>query len=122
MEENLVDFTLTEEELQAVEELVEEWFQHNDRATQLRETIASMERVLAMRIRLQPAAKRRGVGRHESQKAKRTGKVQTRQPFRKQKTHHRRRRRIERTARECTVSRQGACADDAMASISCGLP
>ncbi|EKF32213.1 hypothetical protein MOQ_003938 [Trypanosoma cruzi marinkellei] len=56
MEENPVDFTLTDEELHAVEELVEEWFQQNDRATQLRETIASMERVLAMRIRLQPAA------------------------------------------------------------------
>ncbi|RNF12523.1 protein dpy-30 [Trypanosoma rangeli] len=56
MEEHPVDFALTEEEHHAVEELVEEWFQQNDRATQLREVIASMERVLAMKVRVQPSA------------------------------------------------------------------
>ncbi|RNF18551.1 protein dpy-30 [Trypanosoma conorhini] len=56
MEEDPVGFALTEEEHHAVEELVEEWFQQNDRATQLREVIASMERVLAMKVRVQPTA------------------------------------------------------------------
>ncbi|PWU90994.1 hypothetical protein C4B63_46g54 [Trypanosoma cruzi] len=74
MEENLVDFTLTEEELHAVEEIVEEWFQQNDRATQLRETIASMERVLAMRIRLQPAANAEASGATNPKKRKELAK------------------------------------------------
>nr|CCC52877.1 conserved hypothetical protein, fragment [Trypanosoma vivax Y486] len=48
-----VDFTLTDEELHEVEGLVEEWYQRNERAAQLRETLAAMERVLAMRMRVQ---------------------------------------------------------------------
>nr|CCC94944.1 conserved hypothetical protein [Trypanosoma congolense IL3000] len=49
-----VSFDLTEEELQEVEALVEEWYQSTERAAQIRDTIAAMERVLSMRVRVLP--------------------------------------------------------------------
>ncbi|ORC84883.1 protein dpy-30 [Trypanosoma theileri] len=54
IEDKLVDFTLTEAEAQAVETLVDEWYSQNERVTRLQETISAMERVLLMKLRIQP--------------------------------------------------------------------
>lgn len=79
--ENVTDFSLTEKEKSEVDLLVEEWYQQNDRVTQLRDTIASMERVLTMKVRLQSASNAESPGssnpkkKKELTKSKRAGRL-----------------------------------------------
>ncbi|KEG11827.1 protein dpy-30 [Trypanosoma grayi] len=75
MEDKEVKFTLTEEEVQDVETLVEEWYQQNDRVAQLRETIAAMERVLLMKVRVQLPAPAEGVNASNPKKRKENAKT-----------------------------------------------
>ncbi|EAN79320.1 Dpy-30 motif containing protein, putative [Trypanosoma equiperdum] len=89
-----VDFSLNEEEMQNVEALVDDWYQGNERAIQIRDTIASMERVLSMRIRVQPPSSNDPLGssnpkkRKEGTKQKRVAKVVNKKPVAEEEEHN----------------------------------